>query len=111
MRRFIIDESGTELLAADFLYDLQQPTKKLTIDHFRVLALQDISSHLTTNTFAKQFLLLSTEEIFTVLEMTNQKMRTQVQESSETKKQTLLATMTAALRKKLNPRFVEKLIL
>ena len=68
MRRFIFDESGTEIFAADFLYYLQQPTKKLTIDHFRLLGLLDISSHLTTNTFAIQFLLLSPEERFTVLE-------------------------------------------
>ena len=60
-RRILIEESGTELLPADFLHDLQQPTKKLTLDHFRVLTLLDISGHLTANTYAKEFLLLSPE--------------------------------------------------
>ena len=68
MKRFIIYEPFTKLPDVDFPYDLQQPTTKTTIDHFRVFALLDISSHLTSNTFAKDFLLLSPEEIFTVFE-------------------------------------------
>ena len=52
MKRLKIDESGTELIAANFFNDLQQPTKKKTIDHFSVLALLDVSSRLTTKTIS-----------------------------------------------------------
>ena len=104
MKRFIMDEPGTELFAAVFLYHLQQTTKKVTIDHVRVLAILDISSHLTTNTFAKHLF------YYRPWKMSNQNMRTQVQEFRETKRQKLLARIRPALgRKKLKTSFVEKL--
>ena len=54
--RLMVDKSSTEILVADFLYDLQQTTSKLAFDHYQVLTFLDISSQLTCNTYAKKFL-------------------------------------------------------
>ena len=60
--RLMVNNSGTEILVADFLYDLQQTTSKLSLEHYKVLTFLDISSQLTCNTYAKKFLALSLNE-------------------------------------------------
>ena len=49
-KRLLIRGSNTDVLAATFLYNLQQTTCKLNFEHFSILALLDIGSHLTCNT-------------------------------------------------------------
>ena len=56
------NKSSTGILIADFLYDLQQTTSKLSLEHYKVLTFLDISSQLTCNTYAKKFLALSLNE-------------------------------------------------
>ena len=60
--RLMVNKSSTGILVADFLYDLQQTTSKLSIEHYKVLTFLDISSQLTCNTYAKKFLVLSLNE-------------------------------------------------
>ena len=60
--RLMVNMSSTGILAADFLYDLQQTTSKLSLEHYKVLTFLDISSQLTCNTYAKKFLALSLNE-------------------------------------------------
>ena len=60
--RLIVNKSSTGILVADFLYDLQQTTSKLALEHYKVLTFLDISSQLTCNTYAKKFLALSLNE-------------------------------------------------
>ena len=60
--RLMVNNSGTGILVADFLYDLQQTTSKLSLEHYKVLTFLDISSQLTCNTYAKKFLTLSLNE-------------------------------------------------
>ena len=67
-KRLLINGTNTEVLAATFLYNLQQTTCKLSFEQFSVLALLDIGSHLTCNTYAKKFLKLSSEERLQFLE-------------------------------------------
>ena len=56
--RLMVNKSSTGILVADFLYDLQQTTSKLSLEHYKVLIFLDISSQLTCNTYAKKFLAL-----------------------------------------------------
>ena len=67
-KRLLIKGSNTEVLAATFLYNLQQTTCTLSFEKFSILALLDIGSHLTSNTYAKKFLKLSSEEKLQFLE-------------------------------------------
>ena len=60
--RLMVNKSSTGILVADFLYDLQQTTSKLSLEHYIVLTFLDISSQLTCNTYAKKFLALSLNE-------------------------------------------------
>ena len=60
--RLMVNKSSTGILVADFLYDLQQTTSKLPLEHYKVLTFLDISSQLTCNTYAKKFLALSLNE-------------------------------------------------
>ena len=55
-KRLLINGTNTEVLAATFLYNLQQTTPKLSFEQFSVLTHLDIGSHLTSNTYAKKFL-------------------------------------------------------
>ena len=72
-KRLLIKGSNTEVLAATFLYNLQQTTCKLSFEQFSILALLDIGSHLTCNTYAKKFLNLSSEEKLQFLEYESDK--------------------------------------
>ena len=67
-KRLLINGTNTEVLAATFLYNLQQTTCKLFFEQFSVLTHLDIGSHLTCNTYAKKFLNLSSEERLQFLE-------------------------------------------
>ena len=60
--RLMVNKSSTGILVSDFLYDLQQTTSKLSLEHYKVLTFLDISSQLTCNTYAKKFLALSLNE-------------------------------------------------
>ena len=60
--RLMVNKSSRGILVADFLYDLQQTTSKLSLEHYKVLTFLDISSQLTCNTYAKKFLALSLNE-------------------------------------------------
>ena len=66
--RPMVNRSSTGLLVADFFYDLQQTTSKLSLEHYKVLTFLDISSQLTCNTYAKKFLDLSLNEKLQVFE-------------------------------------------
>ena len=61
-KRLLINGTNTEVLAATFLYNLQQTTCKLFFEQFSVITHLDIGSHLTCNIYAKKFLNLSSEE-------------------------------------------------
>ena len=61
-KRLLIRGSNTDVLAATFLYNLQQTACKLSFEQFSILALLDIGPHLTCNTYANKFLNLSSEE-------------------------------------------------
>ena len=67
-KRLLIRGSNTDVVAATFLYNLQQTTCKLSFEQFSILALLDIGPHLTCNTYAKNFLNLSSEEKLRFLE-------------------------------------------
>ena len=60
--RLMVKKSSTGIFVADFLYDLQQTTSKLSLEHYEVLTFLYISSHLTCNTYGKKFLALSLNE-------------------------------------------------
>ena len=60
--RLVVNKSSTGILVADFLYDLQQTTSKLSLEHYKIPTFLDISSQLTCNTYAKKFLALSLNE-------------------------------------------------
>ena len=60
--RLMVNKSSTGILVADFLYDLQQTSSKLSFEHYKVLTFLDISSQLTCNAYAKKFLALSLNE-------------------------------------------------
>ena len=60
--RLMVNKSKTGILVPDFLYDLQQTTSKLSLEHYKVLTFRDISSQLTCNTYAKKFLAESLNE-------------------------------------------------
>ena len=60
--RLVVNKSSTRILVANFLYDLQQTTSKLSLEHYKVLTFLDIRSQLTCNTYAKKFLALSLNE-------------------------------------------------
>ena len=51
----LINGTNTEVLAATFLYNLQQTTCKLCFEQFSVSTHLDIGPHLTCNTYAKSF--------------------------------------------------------
>ena len=72
-KRLLINGTNTEVLAATFLYNLQQTTGKLYFEQFSVLKHLDIGSHLTCNTNAKKFLSLSSEERLKFLECESDK--------------------------------------
>ena len=61
-KRLLIKCSITEVLAATYLYNLQQTTCKLSFKQFILLKLLDIGPHLTCNIFAKNFLVLPSEK-------------------------------------------------
>ena len=63
--RILIHELETTMLAADFLYVLQQTKSRLSLEYYKVL---DVSSELTCITYAKQFLALSRIEKLQLLE-------------------------------------------
>ena len=42
--RLVVNKSSTGILVADFLYDLQQTTSKLSLEHYKILTFLDISS-------------------------------------------------------------------
>ena len=67
-KRFLINGTNSEVLAATFLYNLQQTTCKLSLEQFIVLTHLDIGPHLTCNKYAKNFLNLSSEERLQFLE-------------------------------------------
>ena len=71
-KRLLINGTNT-VLAATFLYSLQQTTCKLSFEQFSVLTHLDIGSHLTCNTYAKKFLNLSSEERLQFLEYESDK--------------------------------------
>ena len=48
--RLMVNKSSKGILVADFLYDLQQTTFKLSLELYKVLTFLDISSQLTCNT-------------------------------------------------------------
>ena len=54
-KRLLINGTNTEVLAATFLYNLQQTTCKPSFEQFSVLTHLDISRHLTCNAYAKSF--------------------------------------------------------
>ena len=60
--RLMVNKSSTGILVADFLYDLQQTTSKLSLEHYKVLTFLDINSQLTCYTYANKFLALSLNE-------------------------------------------------
>ena len=60
--RLVVNKSSTGILVADFFYDLQQTTSKLSLEQYKVLTFLDISSQLTCNTYAKKFHALSLNE-------------------------------------------------
>ena len=88
--------SNTDVLAATFLYNLQQTICKLSSEQFSVLALLDIGPHLTCNTYAKKFLNLSSEEKLQFLEYESDK---EIDSKSRRKKQTVLTTPREALKR------------
>ena len=82
-KRLLINSTNTEVLAATFLYNLQQTTCKLSFEQFIVLTHLDIGPHLTSYTYAKKFLNLSSEEKLQFLEYESDK---QVASKSHRKK-------------------------
>ena len=58
----MVNKSSTGIFVVDFLYDLQQTTFELPLEHYKVLTFLDISSQLTCNTYAKSLLALSLNE-------------------------------------------------
>ena len=72
-KRLLINSTNTEVLAATFLYNIQQTTCKLSFEQFSVLTHLDIGSHLTCNTYTKKFLNLSSEERLQFLEYESDK--------------------------------------
>ena len=72
-KRLLINGTNTEVLAATFLYNLQQTTCKLSFEQFSALTYLGIGSHLTCNTYAKKFLNLSSEERLQFLEYESDK--------------------------------------
>ena len=56
--RLMVNKSSKGILVADFLYDLQQTTFKLSLEHYKVLTFLDISSQLTCKAHAKKLLAL-----------------------------------------------------
>ena len=72
-KRLLINGTNTEVLAAIFLYNLQQTTCKLSFEEFSVLKHLDIGPHLTCNTYAKKFLNLSSEKRLQFLEYESDK--------------------------------------
>ena len=60
--RLMVNKSSTGILVGDFLYDLQQTTSKLSLEHYKVLTFLDISSQLPCNIYAKKLLALSLHE-------------------------------------------------
>ena len=72
-KRLLINGTNTEVLAATFLYNLQQTICKLSFEQFSVLPHLDIGSHLACNTYAKKFLNLSSEERLQFLEYESDK--------------------------------------
>ena len=69
-KRLLINGTKTEVLAATFLYILQQITCKLSFEQFSVLTHLDIGPHLT---YAEKFLNLSSEERLQFLEYESDK--------------------------------------
>ena len=72
-KRVLINGTNTEVLAATFLYNLQQTTCKLPFEQLSVLTHLDIDPHLTCNTYDKKFLYLSSEERLQFLEYESDK--------------------------------------
>ena len=72
-KRLLINGTNTKVLAATFLYNLQQTTCKLSFEQFSVLRHLDIGPHLTCNTYAKKLLNLSSEERLQFLEYESDK--------------------------------------
>lgn len=55
-QRFMLDGQPTGVSVAEFLYNTQQPTKKLTSDYPKILSALNIGQHLVINTNAKRYL-------------------------------------------------------
>ena len=96
-RTNLLHESETTILAADFLYDLQETKSRLSLKHYKVLKYLDISSQLTCNTYAKQFLALSTIENYNFWKKS---LITKKKVPQGQKKQKLLVTMKEDLNTK-----------
>ena len=94
-KRLLIKGSNTEVLAATFLYNLQQTTCKLCFEQFSVLALLYIRSHLTCNTYSQNFSIYHLKRNCNFWSMSQTKM---LQNPAE-KKQKLLTTMREALER------------
>ena len=95
-KRLLINGTNTEVLAATFLYNLQQTTCKQSFEHFSVLTHLDIGPHLICDTYAKNFLNLSSEHRLQFLEYKSDK---EVASKSQRKKQKLLTTTREALKR------------
>ena len=98
-KRLLIRGSNTDVLAATFVYNLQQTTCKLSFEQFRILTLLDIGPHLTCNTYAKKILNLSSEE---KLQFWNMSQTEKLIQNPAEKKQKLLTTTKEALKKQKN---------
>ena len=96
--RLIVIKSSTVILVADFLYDIQQTTSKLSLEHYKVLTFLDISSQLTCNTYAKKFLVLSLNKKLQLFDDEPENEESGVSRTEESKAQKLLATMKEALK-------------
>ena len=83
--RLMIKKSTTGVLVADFFYDLQQTTSKLSLEHYKVLTFLDISSQLTCNTYAKEFLALSLNEKLQLFEDEPENEESRVSRTEESK--------------------------
>ena len=83
--RLMVNKSSMRILVADFLFDLQQTTSKLSLEHYKVLTFLDISLQLTCNTYAKKFLALSPDEKLQLFEDESENEESRVSGTEESK--------------------------
>ena len=93
--RLMVNKSSTGILVADFLYDLQQTTSKLALEHYKVLTFLDISSQFTCNTNAKKTLALSLNKKLQLFEDEQENEESGVSKTEESKAS---ATIKEALK-------------